>query len=101
MLRLAAIVCLPGCVSSKGGPGADQGRIHAPDLRLCVAHSSRRGDLWARFPDLEVVAPADWSAIDGERVFYSQELDLGVTADGLVIQAGVWALGEPGCPASL
>lgn len=96
-----AVVC--SCSSGRRGndAGVAAGPIFAEELRLCAEPLPDRDSMRVRFPDLGMVVDAEWAAIDGERVWYAPEVDLGVTPDSIVYHAGRWALGEPGCPDAL
>lgn len=92
-----AVVC--SCSSGRGNDAdVAAGPIYSADLRLCAEPLPERDAMHAQFPDLGMVVDAEWSAIDGEKVWYAPRFDLGVTPDGIVYHAGRWALGEPGCP---
>ena len=92
-----AVVC--SCSSGRGNDAdVAAGPIYSADLRLCAEPLPERDAMHARFPDLGMTVDAEWSAIDGEKVWYAPRFDLGVTPDGIVYHAGRWALGEPGCP---
>lgn len=98
-LRIAACVMVSSCSSGRGsGDSVAAGPIYSSDLRLCAEPLPERDAMHARFPDLGMTVDAEWSAIDGERVWYAADFDLGVTPDAVVYHAGRWALGEPGCP---
>lgn len=93
----AALVC--SCSSGRGDDAdVAAGPIYSEELRLCAEPLPDRDAMHARFPDLGMTVDAEWAAIDGERVWYAPDFDLGVTPDAVVYHAGRWALGEPGCP---